>query len=313
MNYYTMIDQALNEIKKVVLGKEDIIKKIMMAFFSKGHVLIEDIPGVGKTTLALAFSKVMDLKVNRLQFTFDVLPSDITGFNMYDQEKKQFVLHEGPIICNLFLADEINRTSPKTQSALLEVMEENGVTIDGIRYQVPSPFCVIATQNPIGSSGTQLLPESQIDRFMISIELGYPDTESEVQMLKDRHHYNPLDSLKLVFTQKQVVEIQEVVENIFIHDDIYQYIASLAKQTRNNENIEVGMSPRGSIALSKMAKAQALMNHRDYVIPKDIEEVFFNVVAHRVIISNKAKINKRSIQDIIVEILTTTKKPTIGE
>jgi MoxR-like ATPases len=300
---------VVEEIKKAVIGKDDCINKIMMAILSRGHILIEDIPGVGKTTLALAFSKVMNLNQSRVQFTPDILPSDILGFSVYQKESGKFVYQEGPIMCNLFLADEINRTSPKTQSALLEVMEEGKVTVDGVTRIVPKPFIVMATQNPVGSSGTQKLPESQLDRFLICMSMGYPDIQSEIMIAKERSSSNPIDTLVPVIDAKELEAMQNEVDNIFVHDIVFEYIANLSIATRKEVLFELGVSPRGTIALTRTAKARAFLLNRDYVIPEDVYKVFNDVAAHRVHISSKALMLQMTVNDILADILKQVRKP----
>ncbi len=308
-NYSGTAGRILNEINKVIIGKEDIVVKVLTAILAKGHILIEDIPGVGKTTLALAFSKVMALEHGRLQFTPDVLPTDVIGYHILNKEGEEGQYKSGPIMCNLFLADEINRTSSKTQSALLEVMEEGNVTVDGITRPVPKPFTVIATQNPIGSIGTHSLPESQLDRFMIRLTIGYPDIRSEVNLLKDRQRINPLDLIKPVAYKRDLLHMQEMVEEIYIHDSVYEYIASLVMQTRIHPLIQLGVSPRGTIAITNMAKANAFLNNRDYVIPDDIRSVFHDVAAHRILLKAKARVNNVTTNDLIDNILRQVHVP----
>lgn len=310
-NYSGTSGRILNEINKVIIGKEEIVAKVLTAVLAKGHILIEDIPGVGKTTLALAFSKVMALEHNRLQFTPDVLPTDVIGYHLLSNEGEENVYKPGPIMCNLFLADEINRTSSKTQSALLEVMEEGNVTVDGVTRPVPKPFTVIATQNPIGSIGTHSLPESQLDRFMIRLTIGYPDIRSEVSLLKDRQRINPLDLLKPVAYKKDLLHMQEMVEEVYIHDSIYEYIANLVMHTRNHPMIQLGVSPRGTIALTNMAKANAFLNNRDYVIPDDIRIVFHDVVAHRIVLRAKARVNNITSNNLLDNILQQAHAPKV--
>lgn len=311
MSLYTEhIETIIKEVKKAVVGKDDCIYKLLIAILTKGHVLINDIPGVGKTTLALAFSKALDLKANRMQFTPDVLPSDVIGFYMYKQDIQEFVYQPGPIMCNLFLADEINRTSPKTQSALLEVMEEGGVTIDGYTNQVSEPFIVIATQNPVGSAGTQMLPESQLDRFMISISLGYPGLRDEIYMIKDRSKENPLERINPVIGSKQLIKMQKQVDEVYIHNAVYEYIVKLSAKTRAHDMIQFGVSPRGTLALSRMAKGNAFIKGRDYVLPDDVTDIFSEVVWHRLVLSPKAKLNYLTKTDIINDILKAVNKPT---
>ncbi|MDD6065489.1 MAG: MoxR family ATPase, partial [Firmicutes bacterium] len=270
---------VIDEVKKAVIGKDACVERVMMAILAGGHILIEDIPGVGKTTMALAFSRACAMSQNRVQFTPDVLPADITGFSIYRKDTGRFEYQPGAVMCNLFLADEINRTSPKTQSALLEVMEEGNVTVDGVTRQVPRPFFVMATQNPIGSSGTQMLPESQLDRFMICISMGYPDIRNEIAILKDRSQGNPVDRIRPVIQVSDLLAMQEEVERIYIHDVLYNYIAELIALTRRHPMLELGVSPRGTIALTRMLKASAYLAGRNYVIPADVEKVFLTVNA----------------------------------
>lgn len=304
-------DLIMEEVKKVVIGKDDIIQKVLTAILAKGHILIEDIPGVGKTTLALAFSKAMELSYHRMQFTPDVLPSDVVGFHMYQKNGDGQVFKPGSIMCNMFLADEINRTSSKTQSALLEVMEEGRVTVDSVTMEVPKPFTVIATQNPIGSIGTQMLPESQMDRFMIKISMGYPDIASEVEILKGRHTSEPLRKVNSVVSRDELLLMQDAAEKVFIHDAVYEYIAKLVLKTRETELIALGVSPRGTLALAGMSKATAFLAGRNYVIPDDVKEIFRDVCAHRIILQPKARVNHMTINDVIDDILGQVAAPRL--
>lgn len=307
--YINKANEIISEVKKIVIGKDDIVKKVLTTILAKGNILIEDIPGVGKTTLALTFSKAMSLNCKRLQFTPDVLPSDVLGFSIYSKELDRFEYKQGSIMCNLFLADEINRTSAKTQSALLEVMEEGKVTIDGITREVPKPFMVIATQNPVGSIGTQMLPESQLDRFMIKLTMGYPDIKSEIEILKGKQKRVLLDEIKPVATKEDILIMQDLVEKIYIHEKIYEYIVMLMSKTRNHPLIDLGVSPRGSVALTKLAKATAFLKNRDYVIPEDIQEIFKDVTIHRIILNTKARISNSSEEKILLDILNSVSIP----
>lgn len=300
---------VMQEVRKAVKGKDEIIEKVMMAVLAKGHILMEDIPGVGKTTLALAFSKSMALKQNRMQFTTDVLPSDVIGFSMYNAKTQEFEFKEGAVMCNLFLADEINRTSSKTQSALLEAMEEGQVTVDGVTRILPKPFTVIATQNPVGSAGTQMLPESQLDRFMIKLSMGYPDPASEIAILKDRQGANPLNDVKQVVDGKDIVMMQEEIDNLHMDDAIIEYITMLSFATRQNPLIELGVSPRGSIALAGMSKAKAYISGRTYVTPEDVQRIFKDVAGHRIILNPRAKISSVTIDEVIDNIFRTVPVP----
>lgn len=305
-----VINEMVEEIRKVIIGKDEVVYKVLMAILAKGHILIEDIPGVGKTTLALAVSKVLQMDYRRMQFTPDVLPSDVIGFQMLQRDGSS-EYHPGSIMCNLFLADEINRTSSKTQSALLEVMEEGRVTVDGITRAVPKPFTVIATQNPIGSVGTQMLPESQMDRFMIRMSMGYPDIQSEIALLKDRHTGNPMESVRQVVTKEELIGLQQQAEQVFIHDAVYEYIAKLIKKTREHEMLELGISPRGTLALTNMAKASAFLNGRNYVIPDDVKRVFRDVTEHRMRLSPKARVGRVTLEQITREIIASVQEPRL--
>lgn len=302
---------VMQEVKKAVKGKDAVIEKVMMAVLAKGHILMEDIPGVGKTTLALAFSKSMSLKQNRMQFTTDVLPSDVIGFSMYNAKTQEFEFREGAVMCNLFLADEINRTSSKTQSALLEAMEEGQVTVDGVTRMLPKPFTVIATQNPVGSAGTQMLPESQLDRFMIKLSMGYPDPASEIAILKDRQGANPLNDVKRVVDAGDIVAMQEETDNLHMDDAIIEYITMLSSATRQNPLIELGVSPRGTIALAGMSKAKAYISGRTYVTPDDVQSVFKDVAGHRIILNPSAKISSVTIDEVIDNIFRTVPVPRV--
>lgn len=302
--------QIITEVNKAIVGKENQVRKIMMAFLAGGHVLLEDMPGVGKTTLANAFSKAMGLETKRLQFTPDVLPSDVVGFTALDQNNGESILHKGAVFCNLFLADEINRTSSRTQSALLEVMEENQITVDGTTYEAMKPFYVIATQNPYGSAGTQMLPESQLDRFMIVLSLGYPDSESEIEMLKRKQNLDAYQIHQVVDSQ-EMLEMCHAVDQIYAHDDIISYIVSLVHATRHHPKIIQGASPRASICLIQMAKAAAYLHDRDYIIPEDVHEIFFEVMGHRIHTSNSKQSNREETDAILSEILQSNHQPSL--
>lgn len=310
-NYTNKIEAIINEIKKVVMGKDHIIEKVLTAVLAKGHILIEDIPGVGKTTLALAFSRAMALEHHRMQFTPDVLPTDVVGFTILNKEN-EFEYKPGAVLCNLFLADEINRTSSKTQSALLEVMEEGRITVDGVTREVPKPFTVIATQNPIGSIGTQMLPESQLDRFMIKLTMGYPDVQNEINILKGRQKTDPITSVNQAAGIEDITNMQEEAEETFIHDVIYQYIAALITATRNHPLIQLGVSPRGALALTAMAKTRAYIKGRDYTLPEDVGAVFYDVAGHRIVLSPKARVNHVSSENILADIIKQVPSPRLA-
>lgn len=306
---YETAKAVMEEVARVVTGKDDCIKKAFAAILAGGHILIEDVPGVGKTTLAVAFSKVMGLENHRVQFTPDVLPADILGFNMYRKETGDFVYYPGTIMCNLFLADEINRTSPKTQSALLEVMEEGKVTVDGVSREVPRPFIVMATQNPKGSAGTQLLPESQLDRFMICMSMGYPDVKSEIAIARGRSSSANMVELQPVIGAQELEALCGMVEDVYMSESIYTYIVALVGKTRENSYIELGVSPRGTIACVRMAKAWAFLQGRNYVMPEDVADIFLDIAKHRIVLNTKARVTHMAEEAILSEILSVTKQP----
>lgn len=300
------------EIKKVIRGKDDVLDMVICTLLAGGHILLEDIPGVGKTTLAVALSRSLGMSYKRMQFTPDVLPSDILGFSMYDNKTGDFTFRKGAIFTNLFLADEINRTSPKTQSALLEVMEEKRVSVDGNTYQLEPPFFVIATQNPIGASGTQKLPDSQLDRFFVRLFLGYPDHQSATEILKG-HSMEQIDQVGAILSIDDLRTLQQKTADVFADDSICDYIVSLAEATRRTDMLTQGISPRGSIAILKMAKAKACMEDRDYVIPADVHKVLYSVCNHRIILSTKAKAAGMDAADIIEETLNTVPIPKLSQ
>lgn len=304
--------KVIDEVSKAVVGKKDILMKIMTAILAGGHVLIEDIPGTGKTTMALAFSRAMGLKVKRVQFTPDVLPADLTGFTVYQKETGKFVYQPGAAICNLLLADEINRTSPKTQSALLEVMEEHQVTVDGVTHRTGEPFIVIATENPAGSAGTQLLPDSQLDRFMICVSMGYPTVEEEMEILR-RGQIGSRTYMEVapVIDAEALVRMRRAAGSVYVHDRIFRYIAELAKATRENEWTELGLSPRGTVALTSMSKASAWMKGRGYVVPADVREVFSCVSSHRIFLNMKAKVGHIRVEELMRQVLEDVPGPEL--
>lgn len=303
--------RAISEIKKAVIGKDDCIVKVMTAILAGGHILIEDIPGVGKTTMALAFSRALNLEQHRIQFTPDVLPADVTGFSLYQKDTNQFVYQPGAVMCNILLADEINRTSPKTQAALLEVMEEGKVTVDHVTRELPKPFVVIATQNPVGSAGTSMLPESQLDRFMICMSMGYPDMEYELEIVKGKINTDPLELVEPVMNGQDLLKMQEQAGSIFIHDAVYRYIGKLVNATRNHSLIELGVSPRGTIALAKMVQALAYLRGRKYVLPEDVEDIFLDVETHRIRMNSKARVNHVTAENVLKDILDGVQKPSV--
>ena len=311
----TIAQQAqdiLTQVRSVIVGKDPALLWVMAAILSKGHILLEDIPGVGKTTMAVAFSKVLGLEYNRVQFTPDVLPSDVTGYSVLDQNTGKMIYQPGAVLCNLFLADELNRATSRTQSALLEAMEEGQVTVDGNTYPLPEPFVVIATQNPTGAAGTQLLPDSQMDRFAIRMSLGYPDTDHEVTMVLNRQKKNPMTELKPLFTPEQLQQMQNAVADTYVGEVVVRYIVALIDATRNHESIARGASPRGTLMVTSMAKAVAQLRGRDYVTPKDVQEVFVRTVEHRILLTPAAEAAGASAEDLLKHILKQVPSPTAG-
>ena len=298
--------QSLQEmINQVVKGKQTVVQKVLCAMLAGGHILLEDIPGVGKTTLAMAIAKATELSYRRVQFTPDVLPSDLIGFSMYNEKTKEFEYREGAVFANLFLADEINRTSPKTQSALLEAMEEEKVTVDGITHLLPTPFTVIATENPVGSAGTQMLPESQLDRFMICLSMGYPAHSDAVEILKN-NGAKSLDSIHGVVTLNEWKMLKKMAEECYVSDEIYDYIVRLTENTRQHPFVRLGASPRASLALLRMAKAMAVMKGRDYAVPEDIMDIYQDVLAHRIKLNTQARGQGIAVSDVLKQVFEGT-------
>lgn len=312
MNAKETIDTILAETGKAVLGKEEVLRRILTAILAGGHILIDDIPGVGKTTIALAFTHVLGLDCKRMQFTPDVLPTDITGFSMYDKNSGTFRYVSGCAMTNLFLADEINRASPKTQSALLEVMQEGKLSVDGKTHAVPQPFIVMATQNPFGSSGTQELPESQTDRFMIRITVGYPEKKDEVEILKGSRRLAP-DALSPVITADQLLQLRTEAAAVHTEDALYAYMVDIAAESRRRPDIRLGISPRGTMALAAMTKAHALTEGRDYAVPDDVLAVAPYTLAHRISLSGEARFAGRTPEDVLADLLSAVPMPTLQE
>ena len=305
------VQQVLGQVRRAVVGKDAVLLWVLAAILARGHILLEDIPGVGKTTMALAFSRVLDLQYSRVQFTPDVLPSDVTGYSVPDPRTGEMQYQPGAVLCNLFLADELNRATSRTQSALLEAMEEGQVTVDGVSHPIPEPFVVIATQNPVGAAGTQLLPDSQLDRFMVRLSLGYPSPKDEAAMVLNRQGGNPLHALRPLMSREELTAIQDTVEATFVSDSVVNYIVSLITATRQNENILRGASPRATLAVTAMAKAVARLRGRDYVTPGDVKEVFSHTVAHRLILSPKAEAQGKSAEQVAQEILAAVPAPRL--
>lgn len=303
--------QIISEVRKAFMGKDETVKKVLMTVYAGGHILLEDCPGVGKTTLAVSFSKVLGLNYKRIQFTPDTLPSDITGFTMLNRQTNKFEYQEGAANCQLLLADEINRTSPKTQSALLEVMEEHTITVDGVTHTLPEPFICIATQNPVGSSGTQPLPESQMDRFSVCLSIGYPSTENQIKILNAQRYSNPINELSPVTNAQNILEIQNYLSSVNVAPEVMEYAVKLCEATRSHPLIETGISPRGVSWLIKISRACAVLNERNYVVPEDIQEVFADVCAHRLVLRPQARIDGISARSVLKSVMETV-KPTIG-
>lgn len=302
------IQAVQDSVNSVIKGKESVVRKVLAAIIAGGHILMEDIPGVGKTTLATAFARSMSMDYKRVQFTPDVLPSDILGFSMYNAGTKEFEYKPGSIFCNLFLADEINRTSPKTQSALLEVMEEGTATVDGVTRKLPDPFVVIATENPYGSSGTQMLPESQLDRFMVCLSMGYPAHDDAVEILKGNAK-NPLSKIEKVIGIDEMIALRQEANDMFVRDEIYEYIVNLVEETRRNDIFSMGASPRGTIALLNMAKAVAIIDARDFVTAEDVQDVIRETLGHRVKLGQKARAQGMNMDLAMKALVQSVKVP----
>ena len=306
------IDILQKEVSTVIKGKDEVIRKVIMAILASGHVLLEDVPVLGKTTLAKAFSKALGFANKRIQFTPDTMPSDIVGMSIYNEQTNAFEYVEGAAVnCNLLLGDEINRTSSKTQSALLEAMAEGCVTVDGVTHQLLEPFVVMATQNPVTSGGTQALPDSQLDRFMICLSMGYPDAESQLAILKNVSDRDLIEKVQPVMTIEDVKQAKSYVKNMQVNDEILRYIICLCEKTREHEHVELGISPRGVGALAEMAKAFALCEGRTYVVPEDVLAIFPDVCAHRLILNTKARRENVTAYEILEEIAQQVEKPKL--
>ena len=311
-SYQEQAKTAAAQVNQVILGKEKEVWEVLLAFLAGGHILLEDIPGVGKTTLALAFSRTMGLAYKRVQFTPDVMPSDLTGFSVYSRRKVSFIFQPGSVFCNLLLADEINRTSPKTQSALLEVMEEGKVSVEGVTREVPVPFLVIATQNPYGSAGTQLLPEAQMDRFMITLTMGYPDFQSELEMALSVGEEKRGSKIRPVLDKEGLMAMQREIHHVYISEQVGSYLLELVTATRNHPYLERGASPRATIALVKMAKAAAWLEGRDYVSPGDVSAQFPYVTAHRIRLNMSARMDHVTREQVLADIVRSIRRPSVG-
>ena len=306
--FITHSQNILAEVRKAVVGKDEVLLWVLAAILAKGHILLEDIPGVGKTTMALAFSRALGLTYNRVQFNPDVLPSDITGYSILDQQTGQMIYKSGAVLCNLFLADELNRATSRTQSALLEAMEEGQVTVDGTSHPLPTPFAVIATQNPTGAAGTQLLPDSQIDRFMIRLSLGYPEPKDEVTMLLTRQNGDPLKKVMPIVTAADFAAMQRQVAETHVAPEIAEYTVRLIDATRRSDALLRGGSPRATLAVIALSKAVAQLRDRDYVVPKDVQEVFVHTLAHRV---QPAPGQEAPVPQLLKELLSKVRAPKL--
>ena len=309
MREHQLAAQVVNEVKKAVVGKDETVIKTLMVVLARGHVLLEDIPGVGKTTMAIAFSKVLGLSYNRVQFTPDVMPSDLTGFSLYNKAAGQMEYQPGALLCNLFLADELNRATSRTQSALLEAMEEGRVTVDGVSRPVPDPFLVIATQNPAGASGTQLLPDSQLDRFALRLTMGYPAPADEMELLQRKMRGDLMGSVIQVSDREQLTYIRSLVDRVFVDDIILDYILRLVRATRGHPQLAQGASPRAAISVANLCRSSAFLRGRDYVIPEDIKFVWVDAIAHRLVLPPGAAGGAKRATDIASEVLETTRAP----
>ena len=305
------VNQILAEVHKVIVGKDDVMEKILMTLISRGHVLLDDVPGTGKTTAALAFHRALGLRYGRIQFTPDVLPSDVTGYSIYDKNTGTMRYQRGAVLCNLFLADELNRATSRTQSALLEAMEEGQVTVDGVSHPIPQPFIVFATQNPTGAAGTQLLPDSQMDRFAVRLSIGYPAPEDERNMVLARQGVNPLQSVRQVLSREELIAMQDEAAAVYIKTELIDYIVALIDATRNHAMILRGASPRATLSLTAMAKAVAYVQRRDYVVPKDIQVTFPQVIAHRLLLAPEAGARQITPEQLLDEILHQVPSPRL--
>ncbi len=305
------VSQIIGEVKKVIVGKDRTLLWVLTTILARGHILLEDIPGVGKTTMALAFSKALGLSYSRVQFTPDVLPSDITGYSIYQKETGAMVYQPGAVLTNVFLADELNRATSRTQSALLEAMEEGQVTVDGQTHLLPQPFLVIATQNPTGASGTQLLPDSQMDRFTIRLSIGYPTPQDERELVLGRQQGNPLDQVRQVATRQELVALQNQADSVYVKPEVVDYMVALVGATRTDPMILRGASPRATLSMASMAKAVAMLKGRDYVTPEDVKTVFIDTISHRLLLAPEAEARDISAGKLLQEILRKTAAPKL--
>ena len=313
MNDKQLAANLVNEVKKTIVGKDDVIIRTLLAILARGHILLEDIPGVGKTTMALAFSKALGLTCRRVQFTPDVMPSDLTGFTLYNKATGHMEYQPGALLCNLFLADELNRATSRTQSALLEAMEEGQITVDGITRAIPDPFLVIATQNPVGASGTQLLPDSQLDRFAIRLSIGYPSARDELELLRRKQRGNPLDDVCQIMDHRQLAQLRGQTDSVFMDDDLLGYIVRLVQATREHPQLLQGASPRAAIAVTALSRATAFLRGRDFVIPEDVQYIWTDAIAHRLILPTGTAGSSELTRSIAEDVLRSVRPPRVGK
>ena len=313
MNDKQLAANLVNEVKKTIVGKDDVIVRTLLAILARGHILLEDIPGVGKTTMALAFSKALGLTCRRVQFTPDVMPSDLTGFTLYNKATGHMEYQPGALLCNLFLADELNRATSRTQSALLEAMEEGQITVDGITRAIPDPFLVIATQNPVGTSGTQLLPDSQLDRFAIRLSIGYPSARDELELLRRKQRGNPLDDVCQIMDHRQLAQLRGQTDSVYMDDDLLGYVVRLVQATREHPQLLQGASPRAAIAVTALSRATAFLRGRDFVIPEDVQYIWTDAIAHRLILPTGTAGSSELTRSIAENVLRSVRPPRVGK
>lgn len=310
MNERNLAANVVTEVKKAIVGKDTVLVKVLAAVLARGHILLEDIPGVGKTTLALAFAKALDLQFSRVQFTPDVMPSDVTGFSIYDKSAGKMVYQPGAVMCNLFLADELNRATSRTQSALLEAMEEGQVTVDGVSRPVPQPFMVIATQNPVGASGTQRLPDSQLDRFLLRLSMGYPSPAEELELLRRRQFGGAMEGVRQVVDRESLEQMRQAAGHVHVSEPVMQYVINLVNATRKHPQLLQGASPRATIAVTAVSRSVAFLRGRDYVVPEDVQTIWADAVAHRLLMVPGAE-RSANVQEIANAALRAVEPPRI--